>query len=848
MPEHARYDMDQFLQRLQKLQEEATKKAVSESKRSKIIKGIKDIRNAVAVNEIEPGQLKRGKGVKRSGISESNIVKGRRPRKQTKRDEVIADSALEAATSVPENAMVELSGKNNDVDNRSEFVGKPVRKLLKGDVVSIDTKQFDGDVPGSYSAGKPARTFGRVQRKSRKRGVYLVRWDADDTNPAQDFECHWSHMVLEIPKVSVETILTVLGDTTELKTRPEDQEGNWPSNFFEALVRSDWREWVSAVKKEIDGWNLNEATRVVKFEDVKPGARCIPMGELFTIKRDGRYKFRQIAFGNLLRPGKDFGETFASTVSADGMRWFFALACSTNLQIYGWDATTGYLQAELKIPVYAFLPSHHEYSELPMEELAVFREQLLKLIDEEGPQGLKRFVADHRRATRKNPDKVLELLKSVYGIPSAGNTFAMLMRSTHIEKCGVHQTETDPSIYIKIVTEPVNADEAENRNREVQYVGANGSEKVHCADGTCVEFLVIIIWTDDVRYFGTEELRLQYEKDIKENLRVEFEGPSTSFVSCDFVQDFENKTLEVTQCKYWEKCVQRNSDLWENGIPESRATPMTPADATFLTLPVSDQDFEEAKHLEFPQLLGQIQFPSVYTKLEMRFAMSLLSRQRAKWSKKAFQILVKALEYGYASRQIGLLYSCGLDQHGVNKLYAYADSNFAVPRSQGCRVTMMNGCAISMTSKRHTTTDTSTCEAEATEFFLCTRDVERLRNLMGEVGLFQQEPTVIYQDNQPAIQVMMNRGSLPNRSKAMDICVLAARNKIGDLKVLPVYVRTLEMLADIGTKALDEKQFVFLRDLMNGYAVVRACNPEADLPSIIISAAELGMTSEDDLN
>ena len=310
-------------------------------------------------------------------------------------------------------------------------------------------------------------------------------------------------------------------------------------------------------------------------------------------------------------------------------------------------------------------------------------------------------------------------------------------------------------------------------------------------------------------------------------------------MSCDFVQDFENKTLEVTQCKYWGKCVQRNSDLWENGIPKSRATPMTPADATFLTLPVSDQDFEEAKHLEFPQLLGQIQFPRIYTKLEMRLVMSLLSRQRAKWSKKAFQILVKALEYGYASRQIGLLYSCGLDRHGVNKLYAYADSNFAVPRSQGCRVTMMNGCAISMTSKRHTTTDTSTCEAEATEFFLCTRDVERLRNLMGEVGLFQQEPTVIYQDNQPAIQVVMNRGSLPNRSKAMDIRVLAARNKIGDLKVLPVYVRTLEMLADIGTKALDEKQFVFLRDLMNGYAVVRACNPEADLPSIIISAAEL---------
>ena len=152
---------------------------------------------------------------------------------------------------------------------------------------------------------------------------------------------------------------------------------------------------------------------------------------------------------------------------------------------------------------------------------------------------------------------------------------------------------------------------------------------------------------------------------------------------------------------------------------------------------------------------------------------------------------------------------------------------------------MMNGCVISCTSKRHTTTDTSTVEAEATEFFLCTRDVERLRNLMAEVGLFQQEPTVVYQDNMPAIQIMTNRGSLPNRSKAMDIRVLSARNKVEDGKILPVYVNTLKMLADIGTKALDERQFVFLRDLMNGYALVRASQTGATLPVMVISAMEL---------
>jgi hypothetical protein len=76
----------------------------------------------------------------------------------------------------------------------------------------------------------------------------------------------------------------------------------------------------------------------------------------------------------------------------------------------------------------------------------------------------------------------------------------------------------------------------------------------------------------------------------------------------------------------------------------------------------------------------------------------------------------------------------------------------------------------------------------------------------------------------------------------MDIRVMSARNKVEDKKVTPTYVSTLEMLADIGTKALDEKQFfVFLRDLANGYALVQARGDVADLPSLIISAAELGV-------
>ena len=75
-------------------------------------------------------------------------------------------------------------------------------------------------------------------------------------------------------------------------------------------------------------------------------------------------------------------------------------------------------------------------------------------------------------------------------------------------------------------------------------------------------------------------------------------------------------------------------------------------------------------------------------------------------------------------------------------------------------------------------------------------------------------------DNKSAIQIAMNRGSLSKKSRAMGIKVLTIRNKIEDMKVVPIYVETGRMVADIGTKALDPKQFELLKDMLCGYAVV----------------------------
>ena len=166
---------------------------------------------------------------------------------------------------------------------------------------------------------------------------------------------------------------------------------------------------------------------------------------------------------------------------------------------------------------------------------------------------------------------------------------------------------------------------------------------------------------------------------------------------------------------------------------------------------------------------------------------------------------------------MGLKYSGNQAEDKTNILEGFADSSLSLPRSQGCRCVVMNNAAVSFTSKRHTTTDDSTAAAELTEQYLCACDVEGYRNVMQEMGLMQDGPTVIWQDNQATIQIAMNRGALAKKTRAMNMRVMTIRNKIEDMKVVPMYLRTSEMIADIGTKALDPKLFIYLRDKLCGY-------------------------------
>ncbi len=194
---------------------------------------------------------------------------------------------------------------------------------------------------------------------------------------------------------------------------------------------------------------------------------------------------------------------------------------SCKKEIRGWDATTGYLQTQQRVNVYAYLPSHSGYSDLSSEALASFRMQLKMMEKEGGIKSVKDLARKMKRERRERPQTVLKLNKSVYGIPDAGQFFSKFMQALHIKHC---QMEMDPCVFYKIIEDN---------------------------DGKVKSYLIVITWVDDCRFFGTDDLVKAYEETISKNYKCTLEGISREFVSIEINHQVEEGVLELTQNEYW---------------------------------------------------------------------------------------------------------------------------------------------------------------------------------------------------------------------------------------------------------------------------------------------------------
>ena len=98
-------------------------------------------------------------------------------------------------------------------------------------------------------------------------------------------------------------------------------------------------------------------------------------------------------------------------------------------------------------------------------------------------------------------------------------------------------------------------------------VGPSMFVKIRCDQNDCVvEWLIAKIWTDDVRYFGTDKMRKDYEDALSSNIKVKFLGIPREFVGTEFLQDVSRGLCELKAPEYWMQASDRFSYLFKDGL------------------------------------------------------------------------------------------------------------------------------------------------------------------------------------------------------------------------------------------------------------------------------------------
>jgi len=167
--------------------------------------------------------------------------------------------------------------------------------------------------------------------------------------------------------------------------------------------------------------------------------------------------------------------------------------------------------------------------------------------------------------------------------------------------------------------------------------------------------------------------------------------------------------------------------------------------------------------------------------------------------------------YSYLRGTTGLKLMLGrVDDINLQPLVGFTDVNWGGieqdHRSTSGFCVFLHGECISWGSKKQRAVTLSTMEAEYMSLSLLTTELLWLRSLLHELGLTQEGPTVVMENNQSCIK-LANNGSFAVKSKHIAIKYRFVYERIKDKLITLRYCPSSDMIADIFTKAQSRLTF-----------------------------------------
>lgn len=197
-------------------------------------------------------------------------------------------------------------------------------------------------------------------------------------------------------------------DTVLLLSAGENLITEEPKSVKEAKESDNWKEWESAIEKEIQALYKNNTWDLVQK---RPNVNILKNKWVFKIKLNGngtvdRYRARLVVKGCQQRAGFDYNETFSPVVRFDSIRIILKLSTIEGMFTRQFDVKTAFLHGTLDENVY-MVP----------------------------PEGVK---------TR--PNEICKLKKSLYGLKQSPRCWNQKFINC-IKEMGLKPTDSDPCVF-----------------------------------------------------------------------------------------------------------------------------------------------------------------------------------------------------------------------------------------------------------------------------------------------------------------------------------------------------------------------------------------------------------------
>ncbi|GJP35230.1 hypothetical protein CLOM_g19738 [Closterium sp. NIES-68] len=324
------------------------------------------------------------------------------------------------------------------------------------------------------------------------------------------------------------------------------------------------------------------------------------------------------------------------------------------------------------------------------------------------------------------------------------------------------------------------------------------------------EILMLLVYVDDILLFSASTALLDSAEQMLEmQFKCSKMGEVKYYLGMHVERDVEKGVLRLHQRKYCEGLAEKYG-LQDGGKPA------TPLPSGFTVEPCADEEVVgDSDRKLFHSMVGSLNYAANHTRPDIAFATSRLASVVSRPSHEQLEAAKRLVRYVSATASVGLEYS-GVRQRlqrgaadvksGEMLLSCYTDASFNSVKADGTSiggyVCLLGGGAVSWRSKKQNEVGLSSCETEYMALHHGAKEVVWLRRLLEELGVGQEEPTVVFCDNESAVKLAKN-ACLHGLTKHIRPKWHWVRRLL-DKEVRLEIVKTHQQAADIFTKRLAE--------------------------------------------